>query len=148
MESKNYAEVLIGGHVYTLGGAEEEGYIQRVASYINEKMSQLKKQPGFTRQSADYQAVMVQLNLADDFFKAKEEADRLEQNARELEKETYSLKHELISTQMKLEQLQHEAADLKKQAESYKADAEQFRALQAAKNTAQGAGHGAHNNHR
>ena len=68
MESKNYAEVLIGGHVYTLGGAEEEGYLQRVASYINEKMSQLKKQPGFTRQSADYQAVMVQLNLADDFF--------------------------------------------------------------------------------
>ena len=62
--------------------------------------------------------------------------------------ETYSLKHELISTQMKLEQLQHEVADLKKQAESYKADAEQFRALQAAKNTAQGAGHGAHNNHR
>ena len=109
MESKNYAEVLIGGHVYTLGGAEEEGYLQRVASYINEKMSQLKKQPGFTRQSADYQAVMVQL---------------------------------------KLEQLQHEVADLKKQAESYKADAEQFRALQAAKNTAQGAGHGAHNNHR
>ena len=123
MESKNYAEVLIGGHVYTLGGAEEEGYLQRVASYINEKMSQLKKQPGFTRQSADYQSVMVQLNLADDFFKAKEEADRLEQ-------------------------LQHEVAELKKQAESYKADAEQFRALQAAKNTAQGAGHGAHNNHR
>ena len=31
MERKNYAEVLIDGKIYTLGGAEEQEYMQRVA---------------------------------------------------------------------------------------------------------------------
>ena len=39
MESKNYAEVLIDGEIYTLEGQEEEAYLQKVASYINEKIS-------------------------------------------------------------------------------------------------------------
>ena len=58
---KHYAEVLIDGKIYTLGGAEEEHYLQRVASYISEKISQMKRQEGFSRQSQEYQAVMVEL---------------------------------------------------------------------------------------
>ena len=69
MERKNYAEVLIDGKIYTLGGAEEQEYMQRVAAYINEKITVLKRQPGFTRQSADYQEVMIYLNLADDYLR-------------------------------------------------------------------------------
>ena len=76
MDSKNYTEVLIDGRIYTLGGAEDESYLQRVASYINEKHSQLKKRDGFLKQSGDYQSVMVELNIADDYFKAKEEVDK------------------------------------------------------------------------
>ena len=34
MDSKNYTDVLINGKIYTLGGAEEERYLQPVASYI------------------------------------------------------------------------------------------------------------------
>lgn len=103
MKDKNYAEVLIDGKIYTLGGAEEEMYLQKVAAYINDKISQLKKQPGFTKQSAEYQAVMTELNLADDYFKASGQVKELRRQNHELEKENYSLKHELISTQMKLE---------------------------------------------
>lgn len=44
MDTKNYAEVLIDGKIYTLGGAEDENYLQRVASYINEKTAQMKRQ--------------------------------------------------------------------------------------------------------
>ena len=49
MEEKNYTEVLINGNVYTLGGAEDPEYLQKVAAYINEKVAVLKAQPGFTR---------------------------------------------------------------------------------------------------
>lgn len=105
MENKNYAEVLIDGKIYTLSGAEEHAYLQKVASYINEKITLLKKQPGFTRQSADYQEVMIYLNLADDYFKALQEAKLFRAQKEEMEKEIYSLKHELIGTQMKLEAL-------------------------------------------
>lgn len=103
MESKNYTQVLIDGKIYTLGGSEEEGYLQKAASYVNEKKSQMRKIPGYSKQNADYQTVMMELNIADDYFKAMERADGMERQKNELEKEAYSLKHEMVSTQMKLE---------------------------------------------
>ena len=42
MDEKNYTEVLINGNVYTLGGAEDPEYLQKVAAYINEKIAVLK----------------------------------------------------------------------------------------------------------
>ena len=103
MERKNYTEVLINGNIYTLGGSEEQEYLQKVAAYINEKIGILKAQPGFTRQNKDYQEVMIYLNLADDYFKAKKQGGTLESDIEAKDKEMYDLKHELISVQIKLE---------------------------------------------
>ena len=103
MDSKNYTQVLIDGKIYTLGGSEDEGYLQRAASYVNEKVNTLRRIPGFTKQSVQYQTVMAELNMADDYFKAMEHSREVEHQRDELERETYSLKHELVSTQMKLE---------------------------------------------
>ncbi|GLB30301.1 hypothetical protein LAD12857_22240 [Lacrimispora amygdalina] len=113
MNSKHYTEVLIDGKIYALGGSEEEGYIQRLASYINEMIITLKRREGFTKQSAEYQNVMIELNMADDYFKAREQIATLEQQKAEMEKETYSLKHELVATQMKLEAVKTELAGMK-----------------------------------
>lgn len=103
MDHKNYTQVLIDGKIYTLGGSEEEAYLQKAASYVNDKSAQLRRLPGFSKQNADYQMVMTELNIADDYFKAMEWAERMERQKNDMEKETYSLKHELVSTQMKLE---------------------------------------------
>lgn len=113
MDTKHYTEVLIDGKIYTLGGNEDEGYMQRVASYINEMITTLKRQNGFTKQSAEYQTAMVELNMADDYFKARELIAKLEQQKHEMEKEVYSLKHELVTTQMKLEAANKEVAALR-----------------------------------
>ena len=111
MNKKNYTQVLIDGNVYTLGGSEEQEYLQKVAVYLNQKIGILKAQPGFTRQNKDYQEVMIYLNLADDYFKTLQEAKMLRAQKDELEKEVYSLKHELISVQMQLD------AQMEKQSE-------------------------------
>lgn len=103
METKNYTQVLIDGKIYTLGGNEDEAYLQRTASYVNEKNMQLRGIPGFSKQSADYQQVMIQLNIADDYFKALDHSEQMEEERNRMEKESYSLKHELVSIQMKLE---------------------------------------------
>lgn len=103
METKNYTQVLIDGKIYTLGGSEDEAYLQRTASYVNEKNMQLRGIPGFSKQSADYQQFMIQLNIADDYFKALDHSEQMEEERNRMEKESYSLKHELVSTQMKLE---------------------------------------------
>ena len=115
MSQKNYAEVLIDGVVYTLGGTEDEAYLRRVAAYLNEKIGTIKKQRGFSRQNADYQNLMIHLNIADDYFKAKKQISILEEELQGKEKELYDLKHELISAQIKLENAEKQGKELQKQ---------------------------------
>ena len=104
--SKNHTQVLIGGKVLTLSGYESEEYLQRVASYINNKTNEYNKVDAFRRQPFERQSVLLQLNIADDYFKAKKQIDVLEEEIKAKEKELYDLKHELISTQIKLENLE------------------------------------------
>ena len=103
MAAKKDIQVVIGGKVYTLSGYESEEYLQRVASYINNKVAEYSKVDSFRRQPVDMQNVLLQLNIADDYFKAKKQIDILEEDITNKEKEIYDLKHELIAAQMKLE---------------------------------------------
>ena len=103
MAAKTDTEVIIGGKVLTLSGNESEDYMQRVASYINGKISEYMKVDGFKRSSSEMQGVLLQLNIADDYFKEKSRAEELENELSEKEKELYNIKHELIASQIKLE---------------------------------------------
>ena len=127
MSQKNYAEVLIDGVVYTLGGTEDEAYLRRVAAYLNEKIGTIKKQRGFSRQNADYQNLMIHLNIADDYFKEQERADMLSGQKALLEKEAYSLKHELITMQMRMEEEKARAEELVRKASETASDADSNR---------------------
>lgn len=103
MSVKTDTEVIIGGKVFTLSGYESEEYLQKVASYINNKMTEYNKVDSFRRQPLDTQNVLLQLNIADDYFKAKKQISLLEEEIQGKEKELYNLKHELIAAQIKLE---------------------------------------------
>lgn len=103
MSSKSSAEVIIGGKMYTLSGYEGEEYLQRVAAYINNKINEFNDMEEIRRFPTDMKAVLVELNIADDFFKAKDKVEKLEQDLEIKEKEIYDLKHELISEQIKTE---------------------------------------------
>lgn len=103
MSNKTDTEVIIGGKVYTLSGYESEEYLQKVASYINNKLAEYSKVDGFRRLPLDTQNVLLQLNVADDYFKAKKQISVLEEDIQTKEKELYDLKHELIASQIKLE---------------------------------------------
>ena len=115
MNTKNYTQVLIDGKIYTLGGTEDEAYLQKAASYVNEKITTMHALPGFSKQSADYQQLMLLLNIADDYFKAKKQISILEEELQGKEKELYDLKHELISAQIKLENAEKQGKELQKQ---------------------------------
>lgn len=103
MSAKTDTEVIIGGKVFTLSGYESEEYLQKVASYINNKVSEYGKNDQFRKQPLDIQNVLLQLNIADDYFKAKKQITILEEDIESKEKEIYDLKHELIAAQMKME---------------------------------------------
>ncbi|MBQ6588600.1 MAG: cell division protein ZapA [Butyrivibrio sp.] len=112
MASKTDTEVIIGGKVFTLSGYESEEYLQKVASYINNKIAEYNKIDGFKRQPIDTQNVLLQLNIADDYFKSKKQIELMEEQLSEKEKELYDLKHELIATQIKLENTEKNGKNL------------------------------------
>ena len=112
MASKTDTEVIIGGKVFTLSGYEGEEYLQKVASYINNKIAEYNKLDGFKRQPVDTQNVLLQLNIADDYFKLKKQIELMEEQLTEKEKELYDLKHELIATQIKLENTEKNSKSL------------------------------------
>lgn len=107
--NRTATEVIIGGKVFTLSGYESEEYLQKVASYINNKMNEYSKLDNFRRQPLDTQGVLLQLNIADDYFKAKKQIELLEEELQSKDKELYDLKHELISFQIKLENAEKQA---------------------------------------
>lgn len=119
MSSKNKTEVLIDGKIYTLSGYESEEYLQRVATYINNKIGEIKSTEGYHRLSSDLQGIMLNLNTADDYFKAKKQADHLEEQISEKDKELYEIKHELISAQIKLETAEKTVASLQEESNDY-----------------------------
>ncbi len=115
MSSKNDTEVIINGKIYTLSGYESEEYLQKVATYINNKIAEFKSVDGYRRLNADLQKTLLELNIADDYFKAKKQADAIEGELQSKDKQLYDVKHELIAAQIQVESLEKEVATLRKQ---------------------------------
>jgi len=111
--AKHYTEVLIGGKVYTLGGFEGEEYLQKVSSYLNHKINECVNSEGYRKQSADTRNILLAINIANDYFKARKQADSLESDIELKDKEMYDLKHELISAQIRLENTEKELEKMK-----------------------------------
>ena len=105
MAVKNTAQVVIGGKIITLGGYESEEYFQKVASYINNKMSELSEMPGYSRQPMETKHTLLSLNVTDDYFKAKKQAEIFEQDL------------QLIALRMKIEETEKKESDARHQKE-------------------------------
>ena len=115
MASKTSTEVIIGGKVYTLSGYEGEEYLQKIATYINNKMNEFQNIDAFRRFPNDMKATLLQINIADDYFKAKSYIEKLEKEVEMKEKELYDLKHDLISNQIKTESDEASLKELEEQ---------------------------------
>ena len=106
MSSKNYIDVIIDGKIYNIGGFESEAYLQKVASYINNMIAEFKQNENYRVQKVDMQRILLEINIANDYFKAKKQGDSLESDIELKDKEMYDLKHELISLRMQIEEAQ------------------------------------------
>ena len=105
MSAKKTTQVLIGGKVYKLSGYEEEDYLQRIATYINSKIDEYSSIDEFKKMTSDMKSTLIELNIADDYFKAKSQIDKYESDLEQKDKEIYDLKHSLITDQVKVEDL-------------------------------------------
>ena len=119
MEKKNVTEVVIGGKIYKLGGYESEDYLHQVASYLNNRSTELKALDGYNRLPSVQKSLMLDLNTADDYFKAKRQVEKLEADLSDKDRELYEVRHELVSAQVRLEEDQKRITSLKEEADDY-----------------------------
>ena len=84
--------------------------MQKIASYINGKYAQFRLSDGFRHLDPDMKNVLLQINIADDYFKAKRQINDYENESEHKSNEIFDMKHELISMQTKNEALSKELA--------------------------------------
>lgn len=70
MGKERSVEIKVFGQIYTVKTDAEEGHIQEVARYVNDKMNEVLKK---TRSVSTLNvAILTALNIADDLLKEKE----------------------------------------------------------------------------
>lgn len=109
MKKRNDVKVVIGGKQYNMGGYESEEYLQSIASYINAKIEELKQNGGFPKLDSDIVNILLQINIADDYFKLKRVQEETDRDYSEKQKENVDLKREIIGLQAKLETYEQES---------------------------------------
>ncbi len=108
MSEKHTVQVLIGGKVTRLSGYESEEYLEKVASYLNHKISDFNQISSYSRMPSETKGTLLALNVADDYFKAKEKASQLEADLERKDKELYALKQELVSLQIMMDNMKRD----------------------------------------
>lgn len=126
MATKSSTVVVIDKKEYNLSGFEEEAYLRRVADYINQKIAEMNQQDSYKRIPQDMKNLMLNLNLADDYFKAKEQAGSAGSKFSELEKEIFDLKHQLVEAQLQLDEANGKIAEANSKLELVKTQNEQM----------------------
>ena len=111
MAVKNTTQVLIGGKIVTLSGYESEEYLQKVANYMNNKLTELGQLPGYNRQALETRHTLLSLNIADDYFKAKRQAEMYEEELEAKDREMY----DLINGQVELDKEKKSQAEKDRQ---------------------------------
>jgi cell division protein ZapA len=108
-------DVIINNKRYTLSGYESEEYLQKIASYINAMHNQYRNSDAYKFLDSDMKNVLIQINIADEYHKAKDMIKEMETENDLKSNEIFEIKHELIAIQSEYADAQKEIERLKKE---------------------------------
>ncbi len=112
---KSETIVTISGKNYTLVGYESDEYMQRVASFVNSRLEEYRRVDSYKRLPADTQNVLVLLNIADEYFKAREQVDQLTEDLEKRDKDLYDVKHNLVVAMTKNEAIENTIKEMQEE---------------------------------
>ena len=78
MTKKSMVQVAIGGKVLTMGGADDETHIQRIASCVNHVLQEFEDKDEYRCLPADLKPVLIHINIAEELIKALEAGEEVE----------------------------------------------------------------------
>lgn len=96
--------VTICGNEYPLITEEDPAYVERVAAYVDRKMTETREA---TRAGSTDAAVLTAVNLADELFKAQEIAENLRAQLKEYLDEASKSKSEISELKREIFKLQN-----------------------------------------
>lgn len=105
---KNSIKIYVDGKSFTLVGEEKEEHMKAVASYIDEKIKEIRKSAAAVKMDASLAYVLAALNVADDYFKLKEKNEELEGKNLNLTKKLDRLIPKLDEKTMELMQVKEQ----------------------------------------
>ena len=108
MKNMNDTEVLINGRKYTICGFESDEYLQQIASYINRKFTEFKKKDYYAKLDLDLRNVLLAINIADDYHKAKTKANDYRSESELKDTMVLDMKHEIINLNEKIKTYESE----------------------------------------
>jgi cell division protein ZapA len=100
----NRVTVTIGTQSYTLVAQEDHLYVQQIAAFVNQELSQVVEQGSLS--SADA-AILTAVNITDKYFKEREAADNLRRQLKEYLDDGSRLKKELSDAKREIFRLQN-----------------------------------------
>ena len=106
MDKKNNFKITLAGKSYTLSGNESSEYLQKIGSYVERKYNEFSKNLAFRTQATDMQHILLQLNIADDYMKCREELAVCTRKLEELNLEREQLQSSLVAMQVKFDNLE------------------------------------------
>lgn len=106
MDKKNSFSITLAGKSYTLCGEESCDYLKMVGSYIEEKYKGYYDNLAFRSQPVDMQHILMQLNIADDYFKCREQLAIQSRKYEEQMLEIERLQSSLVNMQVRYENLE------------------------------------------
>lgn len=130
MKEKNSFQITLAGKSYTLAGNESNEYLKRIADHIEKKYTDYSANISYRTQPMDMQHVMLEVNIADDYFKCKEEVEILTRKLEEQSMELERMKNSLVAMQVKYENLESSTKLTQKNYQDAKARISQLENLQ------------------
>ena len=102
-DKKNKSSVVIDGQVYVIAGEGSAASLHKIASYVDNKITELKKSAGYSKLPKDYQQVLLSINLTEELFRRQEQVEVLTEENSDNQKELYRLKQDIVEKDMKID---------------------------------------------
>lgn len=112
-EKRITTKVKIGGVEYVISSTAEEEYVRHVAYYVDKKLEELSRAD--KRLSTAMAAVLASVNIADDYFRAREDGETLRGQLLNYADEAGALKTENQRLAMENKRLMEENRNLQLQ---------------------------------
>ena len=105
MAAKKEIDVLIDRKKYTIFAHESEDYVQKLASYLNNKYQELKSQEGYNKMDPELRGIFLEINIADDYFRLKTELEEQKISDEQKDNELYRVTHDLMDARSEIKKL-------------------------------------------